>query len=398
MFVKPFASPFPKSFSPKKETQKQHSIVENKSTRYVNYMADRQGCGMWRIGWPEMHLNMCNLGDSTSLTSMVLNKDWYRNVRVVKLQRQASNEQKEFLKFLKSIQPECGFKLMYEVDDVVFREDIPDYNVYKPAFDNDEIRQNCIDMINMCDEVTVTCNYMRDLYKLRTGKKEITTVPNFPPYWWIGHHYNYREIVDNFDKNKKKPRIVYAGSGAHFDVGNKTEQQDDFTHVIKFITDNVDKYQFVFIGAVPPPLQKFVFDKKIEFHPWKNLMQYPNFLRSLKAQLFIAPLQDNNFNRSKSDIKYIEAACLGIPCLCQDMVTYQNALPDLKFTDGEDLANKVEKILNWKNRSKYYSLVPALREIGSHRFLELDQNIGAFMEALNTPYGDPSRQFLKPWN
>jgi hypothetical protein len=80
------------------------------------------------------------------------------------------------------------------------------------------------------------------------------------------------------------------------------------------------------------------------------------------------------------------------------MVTYQNALPDLKFTDGEDLANKVEKILNWKNRSKYYSLVPALREIGSHRFLELDQNIGAFMEALNTPYGDPSRQFLKPWN
>jgi hypothetical protein len=81
---------------------------------------------------------------------------------------------------------------------------------------------------------------------------------------------------DDDDKNKKKPRIVYAGSGAHFDVGNKTEQQDDFTHVIKFIADNVDKYQFVFIGAVPPPLQKFVFDKKIEFHPWKNLMQYPN--------------------------------------------------------------------------------------------------------------------------
>jgi hypothetical protein len=398
MFVKPFASPFPKSPSSSKQVIANVSNTVPKSTRYVNYMADRQGCGMWRIGWAEMHMNMCNMGDSTSLTSMVLNKDWYRNVRTVKLQRQASSEQKEFVKFLKSIQPECGFKLMYEVDDVVFREDIPDYNIYKESFDNDTIRQNCIDIINMCDEVTVTCNYMRDLYKLRTGKKEITTVPNFPPYWWIGHHYNYREIIDNFDKNKKKPRIVYAGSGAHFDVGNKTNQEDDFTHVLKFITENVDKYQFVFIGAVPPPLQSLVFNKKIEFHPWKDLMQYPNFLRSLKAQLFIAPLQDNNFNRSKSDIKYIEAACLGIPCLCQDMVTYSNALPNLKFTNSDDLAYKVEKLLNWKNRSKYYSLVPELRNIGSQRFLELDDNIGSFVEALNTPYGDPSRKLLPRWN
>jgi hypothetical protein len=80
------------------------------------------------------------------------------------------------------------------------------------------------------------------------------------------------------------------------------------------------------------------------------------------------------------------------------MVTYQGALPDLKFTDGEDLAAKVEKILNWKNRSKYYSLIPELRNIGSQRFLELDENMGAFMEALNTNYGDTSRQFLKRWN
>lgn len=391
--VKAFPSPFPQG-----PVAKKVATERPKSNRYLNYMADRQGCGMWRIGWPEMHLNMCGLGDSTSLTKMIYDKNWYRDIRVIKLQRQASKEQLEFFKFLKSIQKECGFKLMYEVDDVVFREDIPDYNIYKQAFDTDEIRQNCIDMINMSDEVTVTCKYMKDLYKLRTGKKEITVVPNFPPYWWLGHHFHYNDIIKNHETNKRKPRIVYAGSGAHFDVGNKTNQQDDFTHVIKFIVDNIDKYQFVFIGAVPIPLQRFVIERKIEFHPWKSLMEYPNFLRSLNAQLFIAPLQNNSFNKSKSDIKYIESACLGIPCMVQDMETYQYALPNLKFNDSEDLAVKVEELLNWKNRSKYYKMIPELRKIGSQRFLELEPNIGAFMEALNTDYGDPSRQFLRAWN
>jgi glycosyltransferase involved in cell wall biosynthesis len=353
---------------------------------------------MWRIGWPEALINMSGIGDSTSLNKMIFDKTWFMDVKTVKLQRQASSHQKRYIEWLKSIQSECGFKLMYEVDDVVFREEIPDYNIFKEGFDTDEIRQNCIDMINMVDEVTVTCKYMRDLYIEKTGKKEITVVPNFPPYSWLGYQYNYQKNINDYDKNKKKPRIVYAGSGAHFDVGNKTGQNDDFTHVNKFISDNINKYQFIFIGAVPPPLQEYVNSRKIEFHPWKSLIEYPNFLASLNAQLFIAPLQDNRFNRSKSDIKYIESACLGIPCLCQDMVTYENALPELKFKTADELASQTEQLLNWKNRSKYYKLVPQLREIGSERFLEHPSNINSFVEALNTSYGDPSRQFLKRWN
>lgn len=395
MFVSPFVNPFPGNPNPMVKSVAAKAPKEN---RYLNFMADRQGCGMWRIGFQEYLINMAGLGESTSVTKMIADPNWYRDVKVVKLQRQASSEQKKFMEWLKSIQPEMGFKMIYEVDDVVFREEIPDYNIYKAGFDNNEVRQNCIDMINLCDEVTVTCKFMRDLYREKTGKQEITVVPNFPPYWWFGHQFQYNRVINSFDKNKKKPRIIYAGSGAHFDVGNNTGQQDDFTHVNQFIVDNLDKYQFVFIGAVPVPLQEYVASKKIEFHPWKSLIEYPNFLASLDAQLFIAPLQDNNFNRSKSDIKYIEAACLGIPCLCQDITTYENAMDDLKFTDGKDLEYKVENILNWKNRAKYYKLVPELRKIGESRFLERPENIGGFMEALNTPYGDPSRRFLRAWN
>jgi len=402
VFANPFVNPFPTSPFVNSNASVQVAPMvassEEKGNKYVNFLADRSGCGMWRIGWPEYLINMANLGESTSLTKMILDENWFKDVKVVKLQRQASSAQNQYMQWLKSIQPRCGFKLMYEVDDVVFREDIPDYNVFKSGFDTDEIRQNCIDMINMVDEVTVTCKHMRDLYIERTGKKEISVVPNFPPSFWIGNQYNYHKLVNNYDKNRKKPRIVYSGSGAHFDVGNKTGQRDDFTHVIDFISKNVDKYQFVFIGAVPPPLQPLVANGKIEYHPWKSLLEYPNFLASLNAQLFIAPLQDNSFNRSKSDIKFVEANCLGIPCLCQDIVTYEDAPPELKFTTGDDLADKVDKLLNWKNKSKYYKLIPELRELGAKRFLEHPENIGAFMESLNTPFGSPLRQFMRKWN
>ena len=113
--------------------------------------------------------------------------------------------------------------------------------------------ESFMDIINMVDEVTVTCQYMKDLYIEKTGQQKITVVPNFMPHWWIGHQFDYRKICDNFEKFKKKPRIVYAGSGAHFDMKNVVDQKDDFSHVIKFIVDNRHKYQFVFIGAYPPP-------------------------------------------------------------------------------------------------------------------------------------------------
>jgi hypothetical protein len=234
MFVQPFSSPFPKNpFSVKIPTQE----PPKKGNTYLNFSADISGCAAWRILWPEMQVNLGGYGDSTTIRKMVLNKDWYQDVKTIKLQRQCSTQQKEFFKFLKSIQPECGFKIIYEVDDVVFHEEIPDYNSYKHAFASDEIRQNCVDMMNMADEVTVTCKYMRDLFIEKTGQQKTSVVPNFPPEWWIGPHYNYGKVIQNFDRNKKKPRILYSGSGAHFDVKNVTGQQDDFSHVLKFIIE-----------------------------------------------------------------------------------------------------------------------------------------------------------------
>ena len=403
MFASPFASPFPQPLVPAfNNTSQQPRATEQLQPRelslprYVNYLADYSGCGFWRILWPENLINSTGVGCSTSLTAMVFDPRWYTGVKSIKVQRQASSDQREFIKYLKGIQAQHGFKLIYEVDDVVFREDIPDYNKFKFAFDNDEIRNNCIEIINLCDEVTVTCDYMRKLYQERTGKKEITVIPNFVPYSWMGHQYNKNRIWNNYDKNKKKPRILYTGSGAHYDVDNKNGGVDDFSHVLDLVIKTIDKYQWVFVGAFPPPLLPLVQSRKIEFHNWQSLAEYPDFINNLNAQIMIAPLLDNSFNRSKSDIKFIEACVLGLPCLVQDMETYKNAPEFLKFKTGEDLEQKIESIL--KNKAQYYRNTEVFRHIGSQRFLELKENIGCHLEVLNTPFGSSDRKYLKRWN
>ena len=337
-------------------------------------------------------------GMSQSTTAMVSDPRWYTGVKCVKVQRQASQHQKEFVKYLKQVQQEHGFKIIYEVDDVVFKECIPDYNKFKFAFDTEEIRQNCIDIINMVDEVTVTCDFMRKLYQKKTGQEKITVIPNFVPNGWLGQLFNPQRVQREFENNKRKPRILYTGSGAHYDVDNKTGGKDDLTEVRDFIRDTVDKYQWIFVGAFPPTLQDLVQQGKIEFYPWQPLLKYPYFIANLNAQLMVAPLQVNDFNKSKSDIKFIEACVLGIPCLCQDMETYSKAPDQLRFKTVQEFEAKIARILDWKKRNRYFQNIHKLRQIGQKRILELDQNMGSHLEALNTPWGSDERKFLKEWN
>ena len=396
----PIASPYAvnhinQNTSPPVEA-KQAAPREASLPRYVNYLADYSGCGHWRILWPEAVINARGDGMSQSTTAMVTTPQWYTGVKAVKLQRQASSSQKEFVKFLKEVQKKHDFKILYEVDDVVFREVIPDYNKFKFAFDNDEIRQNCIDIINMVDEVTVTCDFMKQLYIEKTGQKKITVIPNFVPNSWMGQLFDPRKVERAYEQNKKKPRILYTGSGAHYDVDNKVGGKDDLAQVRDFIRKTVNKYQWIFVGAFPPQLVDLVRDKKIEFYPWQPLLKYPYFIANLNAQLMVAPLLPNDFNKAKSDIKFIEACILGIPCLCQNIDTYFSAPESLRFDTIEEFGDKIERILRKKN--KYSQNIRRLRKMGEERILEIDENIGCHLEALNTPWGSSERKFLNKWN
>ena len=126
----------------------------------------------------------------------------------------------------------------------------------------------------------------------------------------------------------------------------------------------------------------------IEFHELSSLVDYPQKLAELNATVFYAPLEDSNFNKAKSDLKFIEACAYGIPSIMQDMCTYDTAFH--KFKTGDDLISKIEYITH--DHKKYVKEVKRARDYMSNRWME--DNIDEYKELYSSPYADPSRKLL----
>ena len=367
---------------------------ENELPRFLNYYADYSGCGHWRMIWPEQIMNAHSKACVHGTTVMNLDERYYVQTKGVRIQRQATPQQLQFVKWLRQLADKNNFRLIYEIDDICFSEDIPDYNKYKTAFTDPAIRQSAQEMMSICDEITVTCPFMRDYYRDKTGNKNVTVVPNFMPKFWLDRFYDNARTMESYDRNKRKPRILYAGSGAHFDVEQRVKFKDDFHHVNDVIRKTVDKFQWVFLGAHPLPLIDLVRSGKVEFHPWKKLYEYGKGLYDLNVNMLVAPLQDNIFNRSKSDLKYIESCALGLPIACQDMCTYENA--PIKFKTGDEMINQIEYTL--QDRKRYKAVCRKGRQYADTRWLEDDKNIDCYMELYQYNVGDPKRVNLSRYN
>lgn len=400
-FRQPFSSPFASPFGSPVPAPVQAAPMmppEASLPRGINYYADYSGCGFWRMLWPEHVLNAHNKAIVHGSTVMSLDPRYFTGVKAVRIQRQATDYQLAFVKFLRQVADQQGFRIIYEIDDIIFSEDIPDYNKFKPAFVDPKIRQISQEIMAMCDEITVTCEFMREYYMAKTGNKNITVIPNYPPEFWIGNYFSPSRIENNFRKfccdRKEKPRILYPGSGAHFDVENRVNQDDDFAHVRDAIAKTSDKYKWVFLGGFPLPLQDFVRKGIVEFHPWKRLYEYPKMIQNLNINAMVAPLRNNTFNKAKSDLKLIEAGCFGIPIVCQDIVTYENA--PVKFNTGDEMIDQLDKI--FKSPSLYKSLSQQGRKMAESRFLERDENIDKYLELYTLPYKDPGRKLLNAIN
>jgi hypothetical protein len=363
--------------------------------RALNYLADYSGCGYWRMGWPEQGLTAYQKMIIHGSTCMIKDKDYYGGVKSIRVQRQASPHQKMFFNFLRNVSEEIGFRLIYEIDDIVFHEDIPDYNKYKPAFADPQTRDNIISMMCASDEITCTCDFMKDYYQSKTGNPNITVVPNYPPRWWLDGFYDEERLQINYDrhvKKRKQPRVLWAGSGAHFDTDNRANQQDDFSMITDVVIKTRNKFKWVFVGGYPRVLHDLVKSGHVEYHEWQPLYDIPRFIHSLKVNAMIAPLIDNTFNRAKSSIKYTEACAYGLPISCQDMVTYNDA--QFKFNTPQEMVDQLDYF--FKDKQHYMKLCRKARLAIEDQWLE--DHLDEYVELYTLPYAHPDRKNLNKIN
>lgn len=62
---------------------------------------------------------------------------------------------------------------------------------------------------------------------------------------------------------------------------------------------------------------KFLDSINVEWHPFAPLPEYLSTLNELRLDMMIIPRDDSYFNRCKSNIKWLEASMLEIPCIAQ---------------------------------------------------------------------------------
>jgi hypothetical protein len=329
----------------------------------VIHPADTGGCAFYRMRSPAMAAQTLRKDISIiDSPKMIATPDFYRDIRHVKVQRQVSPQQREFIaKFLKPMSDSVGFWLSYDIDDVIGPDDIPMYNAARGAFQAPGLEENIKEILNMVDFITVVTEEMAKYYHIKFGvpMNRIQVVPNYLPRWWIGAAYDIMRIEEKFEAHKNKHRIGFVCSSTHFDLKNQNEGNDDFTHIIPYIKDTVDKYQWVFIGGLPQQLVDLTRAGKIEYHQGADLFNYPRTIMEKKLDCIVAPLQDNIFNRCKSNIKLLEGWALGLPVIAQDLEPYQ-PYTDMLFKDSTDLDKQLTNL--FKSKNKYLKIVKSNRK------------------------------------
>lgn len=209
-----------------------------------------------------------------------------------------------------------GKPVIYETDDLLLElpERHPDYERYLAA------RAAMLQAVVETDAVVGSTPYLCDY--LRTFNANTRSWDNYldDQLWRL------ESFQSNASEGRETPldrpiNIGYMGGQSHL---------DDLEHIIPALSQILDKYRakirLKFWGLEPPySLREH---PSVEYIPVK-LVDYASFAAYFATQecdIFIAPLQDNLFNRSKSSLKFLEYSALAIPGIYSRIAPYQRVV------------------------------------------------------------------------
>lgn len=303
------------------------------------FPADTTGCDFYRNLCPKetVEHGVGNIMFNTCRKFLV-DDNFFKGINVNILQRQVNNSQCEYyLKYIIPMSRKCGSWIVYNIDDCIHKDDIPKYNKAWEVYQDEQYMLNIRMMMNASDFILVTTDELGEYYctKFGVNPDNIIVIPNYLPMWWIGHCYDFRKSMERYEKNKDRPRIGLIGAPSHYDVNGKN-LDNDITPILPYIKKTAKDYRWVIFGSRIPELEEFVRSGEIEYHRGIDILHYPDKVDSLALQYIVAPLQDNVFNRCKSNIKLTESWAMGIGCAGQDLCCYNKYTEDV-FKDGDSL-------------------------------------------------------------
>jgi len=203
----------------------------------------------------------------------------------------------------------CDAKIVVEYDDYLLN--LPMKNANRAHFPQ-SIVKDFRRVLDTADWVVVSTHALKQAYSeyhpdIRVAQNRLAT-----RQW--GHLLSARGTGD-------KIRVGWAGGGTH------AGDLEILRPIIKALEDKVD---WVFMGMKPDNV-------KCEFHPGVPFEMYPEKLASLNLDLALVPLEINQFNECKSNLRLLEIGTCGVPIIATNIEPYRCGLPvtlvDNRFKD-----------------------------------------------------------------
>lgn len=248
-----------------------------------------------------------------------------------------------------------GKKIVFDNDDTFkIDETHAFFNVDDAGFTENKNYLNNVtnNFIRNCDLVTCSTEFLAKEY--RELNPNVIVLPNCvnPDDW------------DTPLRNKgKKIRIGVVGSTAYyhdFDIIKPVLQElhdrDDVQLVMFGLHSKERRQNNPKIEEVHKREYDF-WDKltKLELVGWKEMTEYFTTLNELRLDILLIPRRESYFNRAKSNIKFLEASMLEIPCIVSRFSgdPYENDIDGtngryVKTNDKDDWLKEINLLINDK--------------------------------------------------
>lgn len=264
---------------------------------------DRQGCGYYRIIHPHSALQQELYIDGGVNDTLINIPEIERiNPDLVLVQpglRRGLNN------YFEKIRAYSSAKIVIDYDD--YSPNIPVRSAVRKMIKQDiikDIRRDCA----QADWVVVSTAPLAE--ELSRFTPHIKIAPNGLPVEIWGE-------LKSRKRTKNKLRVGWAGGSTH---------AGDLSLIKPLIKAFEKEIEWVFMGMKPDDVQ-------CEFHSGVPINVYPEKLASLDLDLALVPLEINQFNICKSNLRLLELGACGIPVICTDIEPYRCGLPVMRVNN-----------------------------------------------------------------
>lgn len=290
--------------------------------KIIMHIADYYGCAFYRIHQPAKYLKEhfeIEVSDTIRLSE---------RADCIVLQRQHDNS------ILQANELRKTCKLIYENDDDLFNmeKDNSASIIYLPK------RQIMIDYVNMCHGLTVSTQPLAELYGKLTNIKSIAVLPNAIDF----------ELIRERKKNKSII-LGFAGSVSHW---------KDLYNIMPAIVNILRKNKNVIfhsIGFDGMTRQMGNIYRDLPFGQykqtgWTNAGE--ELYDAIDFDIGLIPCEDIVFNKSKSNVKYLEYSAKGVASIASNIYPYATTIePEAGFL------TKTRGAIIWDWQSKIQRLI-----------------------------------------